>query len=161
MPGLSNEELNQMLEQLKEPKDASSPKGKGHSVSHPKVDAFDLGKSMANEIYDKHKMIGGRKRKKSKFWSKFVDGVKHAFNSPIGKKIRSEVKEHLPPVAKEAVELVGLGQKDCCNSHKPKSKKTKRSNPAAKKRGQLISQIMKKHRVKLGEASRMLKEGKY
>ena len=160
MPVLSNEELNQMLEQLKEPKDASSPKGKGHSVSHPKVDAFDLGKSMANEIYDKHKMIGGRKRKKSKFWSKFVDGVKYAFNSPIGKKIRSEVKEHLPPVAKEAAELVGLGDVRCCNSHKPKKTK-RRSNPAAQKRGKLIAQIMRKHRVKLGQASKMLKEGRY
>lgn len=132
----------------------------GKSPSNAKVnDLKDEFKHKLLELFEDYQMNGvqggskvGRffKRVGRKF-KKVGKTIKKGLKSNVGKAIRTGLKFVAPEVGiplDAALKTVGLG----------KAKRKRKPNPKAKARGKLVSAVMKKYGVSLGEASKMLKE---
>lgn len=127
--------------------------------------AEELGSVYAKEIMDADPEVA--ELHGAGFWKDFAKGFKQGFNAvmkPVAHVAKAVAPELLPGVAGKAVkagiEAVGYGKGEETEVEKKLTKggkKKRAGSAAAKKRGALVSKLMKQKGMKLGEASKYIK----
>lgn len=153
-------------------KSAAAPKkeSKKEEKSSKAKKAMEIGEAYGKAIHDEDEDV--KELVGSGFFSDFASGFKKGFSSVVSPALKVASMLPIPEaqVAAAVGNAVGLGKKmpegfearhgkgKHCGEGKKKAPKKRQASAKMKKRGALVSKLMKKEGMSLGQASKYIKE---